>query len=92
MTEETATWIVGPEHDRSCFDRLGSALRDHGYALTQDTWGVAGSQEVREWRLEGPGGSLLVVSETYVGLSVTGVAKTIDRLRNNFNRDGVSPE
>lgn len=77
-------WVVGPEHDENVFRRLGAALRALGFGLGDEWRGVAGSQDVSHWELDSPGGSLVVESETYVGLSVQGPAELVHRLRRQF--------
>jgi hypothetical protein len=71
---EVETWVVGPEYEGAHFDRLRMALKTLGYRTVDNSWGVGGSQELRTWDITGPGGSLRVEAETYMGLSVSGSA------------------
>jgi hypothetical protein len=55
---DTETWVVGPEYEGPQFGMLGRALRDLGYVLSSQEYGVGGSQEIRTWRVVGPSGEL----------------------------------
>ncbi len=77
----TETWLVGAEHDQSAFKRLGKALRSLGYQEGARRSGVGGSQEVSEWTARGPNGHLEIVSETYMGLQVSGRAALVRELQ-----------
>lgn len=79
-------WIVGSETDDSLFKSLGEALRALGYRLESERSGVAGSQDISHWELVGPDGSLVVESETYVGLSVSGSSELLSALKLEFQR------
>jgi hypothetical protein len=82
---ETQHWVVGPEHDEKIFQRLGAALRALDFGLGEEWRAVAGSQDVSHWELHSPAGSLVIESETYVGLSVRGAAELVQRLRREFD-------
>jgi hypothetical protein len=78
---ESATWTAGPEYEGPHFGKLGQALRDLGYALSPESYGVAGSQEIRRWRAVGPGGDLIAEAETYMGLTLTGPKELVADVR-----------
>lgn len=79
--------MVGPEHDEKVFRRLAAALRALGFSLGDQWRGLAGSQEVSHWELQSPGGSVVVESETYVGVSVEGPAELVQRLRQQYEKE-----
>jgi hypothetical protein len=79
-------WIVGPEHDEALFARLGVVLSKLGYRLGSSWDGVGGSQEISHWEIAGLGGNLVVESETYIGLSVSGPAELVSVVREHFSR------
>ena len=79
MTAET--WHVGAEYDQTAFKRLGDALRSLGYAEGTHHWGVGGSQELSEWTVRGPNGYLEIVSETHMGLQVSGSSVLVRELQ-----------
>lgn len=83
---EIIRWVVGPEHDEQVFARLGQALRSLGYELHSKDEGLAGSQEVKQWAVTGPGGLFTVEAETYVGLTVDGSLSTIEQLKGVYAR------
>jgi hypothetical protein len=69
---QTRKWVVGDEYDEVVFARLKRALGDLHYSV-EDQWsGLAGSQDIHQWRAVSPAGQLIIESETYVGLSVDG--------------------
>jgi hypothetical protein len=78
------TWVVGEEFDASLQRALGAALRELGYVLDDESWGVGGSQELLRWILDAPLGQLVVEAETYVGLSVSGPAAAVDAVRRQM--------
>ena len=77
----TETWHVGAEYDQSAFKRLGDALRSLGYAEGTHNLGVGGSQELSAWTVRGPTGDLEILSETYMGLQVSGSAVLVRELQ-----------
>jgi len=85
---DVETWVVGAEHDKALFLALGAALRKLGCTLEDNTWGVAGSQELGRWVLESSLGQIVVEAETYVGLSVSGPIEAVDALRLQMSRSG----
>ena len=80
------TWLVAAEHDQDAFERLGNALRELGYDLSSKKWGVGGSQELSEWVVACPSGSLHISAETYIGLSVTGQADLVSDLQSQYGQ------
>ena len=81
-----ATWLVASEHDQDAFERLGRALRELGYELSSKNWGVGGSQDLSEWVVACPSGSLHISAETYIGLSVSGQADLVSALQSQFDQ------
>lgn len=79
-------WIVGDEYDEAAFARLKRALGNRQYSV-RDVWnGVAGSQDIQHWTAVGPGGELIIESETYVGLSVEGPPSLIADLQAQYKQ------
>jgi hypothetical protein len=77
-------WVVGPEYDEQLFRRLGAVLKSMGFNLGSKWDGVGGSQDIFHWKLQSQDGSLFIESETYMGLSVEGDAKLVQRVRQHF--------
>ncbi len=82
MTEEI--WIVGSETDNSLFHRLGKALKHCGYEIGSEWSGVGGSQEISSWKLSSPKGTLVIESETFIGLSVQGTKILVQEIKAVF--------
>ena len=74
-------WLVGPEYDEAIRARLKGVLLSAGYEICGNTWAVGGSQESSQWSAAGPAGPLLIEAETYVGLTVCGNTRAVERLR-----------
>ena len=77
-------WVVGPEHDGSLFVKLGHTLRSLGYKLGPEWTAIGGSQEISNWEVSSESGTLVIESETYIGLSVTGPAALVQQLQFGF--------
>jgi hypothetical protein len=83
MTVET--WTVGSEHDEQALAALAQTLRELGYTIDKPTWGMAGSQEISTWRVHRAQDELVVETETYVGLSVSGERPLVDEVKQLLN-------
>lgn len=77
-TSCSITKVLGAEYDQRIRDALRDTLIALGANKRHEQRGVAGSQDVEVSELEIRGRSLLVDSETYVGLSVTGDADLVE--------------
>lgn len=76
------TLILGDEYDDALRERLMAVLRQLGAQAQGPTQaGMAGSQELLTLDLLVQGQPLRVESETYVGLSISGPADLLERVR-----------
>lgn len=71
MSEEQ-TLVLGEEGDSNTAAALQVVLKELGASFEDRTWGVGGSQEVFSLVAHVAGSKLMVESETYEGLSITG--------------------
>lgn len=78
------SWLVAPEYEAAIFIRLGHALRALGYEIGEPSRGIAGSQEMTTWAATGSLGNLTIESETYVGLTVSGLPNLVAQVRERF--------
>ena len=78
------TWVVGPEYDAALLSRLGGVLRSLGYDLESRTSGVGGSQQLSRWEVIGPKGVLVIESETYIGLCVSGPDELLAEVKSKL--------
>ena len=83
MTEDIrdhAKTVLGAEHDSQLWNAVLQILWDLGATKVEETWGLAGSQELQ--RLEVMLGNEMVVveGETYMGLSITATPEIIDAI------------
>ena len=76
----SVTTVLGSEHDLAVINALLRVLRDLGAEEVSRNWGVVGSQEVNTLEFTLNGQPLTVEAETYVGLSVTGDARTVETI------------
>ena len=68
----TTTVVLGAEHDRRTIDAAQWALKEIGAKRQSKSWGVGGSQEISREEWKAAEGVLVIESETYLGLSVSG--------------------
>ena len=71
---------LGDEYDDQCRRALRDVLRAMGASLDEETWALAGSQEVVRARATIGGRALTIEAETYVGLTVRGDAALVDEV------------
>lgn len=76
----SVTKVLGSEHDRAVTKALQRVLRDMGAENVSRDWGVVGSQELATLKVTLNGQPLTIEAETYVGLSVTGEAQTVETI------------
>jgi len=72
------TILLGAEHDAVLREALVAVLRELGAEKPEHEWAVAGSQELEQLEVTLGAQRLRIVSETYVGLSLTGPAELVD--------------
>jgi hypothetical protein len=77
---QQAKIILGDEYDEALREVLMTVLKTMGGRPQSREWGVGGSQELGTLVVGVGGGSLLVESETYVGLSITGDEALVEEI------------
>lgn len=80
LTVATKTLVVGPEFDEGLLNDLRKLLKSMGAEPRDADWAMGGSQELDSMKFDLRGQQILVESETYVGLSVTGPAALVDQI------------
>jgi hypothetical protein len=78
---EQYTSILGPEYDRDTRESLKEVLAELGGNVSFHHRGVAGSQELEDASVLINGRQLLIESETYIGLSITGDEDLVTAVR-----------
>ena len=63
---------LGSETDIALWTRLHIAVASLGGSITESSWGLGGSQELTTCEISLPSGTLEVISETYIGVSLRG--------------------
>ena len=84
MTDEhrTTTVVLGDEFDDALRTKLLNVLRGLGEIVSGDqSWAIAGSQELEELDVLIDGEVLHVEAETYAGLSISGSADLVNRIQ-----------
>lgn len=78
--EKHKIMVLGDEYDESLRERLGRVLSELGACQKARKSGVAGSQdlEIIEYNISGK--VIIVESETYIGLSISGGTVIIDKI------------
>lgn len=82
MSADETRIVLGPEYDDALREALKQVLRGMGATLEDDTWAVAGSQELDSMVCVVEGQRVKVESETYIGLSLAGPAGLVERIRD----------
>lgn len=72
------TQILGDEYDEALRGRLREVLLTAGAKIIESKWGMAGSQDILTVEVDVDGQQLIVESETYIGLSITGPGSLVD--------------
>jgi hypothetical protein len=76
----TKAIVLGDESDSHLRSILGKVMRDMGAKTLEEEWGVGGSVELETVKLELRGKIVVLKSETYVGLSITGDEHDVDEI------------
>lgn len=74
---EEAEAVLGVEYDSALFERLSRFVARAGGHISETSYGVGGSQELITYEIVLPAGKLILVSETYAGLSIRGPAALV---------------
>ncbi|MDG2332928.1 MAG: hypothetical protein P8Q97_01770 [Myxococcota bacterium] len=72
--------VLGDEYDEDLQDTLIAVLKELGGRPRARDWSMGGSQEISILEVEIGNRSLLVESETYIGLSITGDEDLVERI------------
>jgi hypothetical protein len=72
--------VLGSEHDESLRQALLDCLAALGADIAARQWGLGGSQIIDTTKVTIGKDLLVVETETYVGLSVSGEARLVDRI------------
>jgi len=72
--------ILGDEYDEALRHGLMEALAGLGASIEAHQWGLGGSQIIQTTKVLLGKDLLVVQSETYVGLSLFGEARVVDRV------------
>ncbi len=71
---------LGAEYDEELFEAFAATLAAEGAVLLEKIQGVAGSQDVSIWKYLIGDEIVEVVSETYIGLTISGPPTVVERL------------
>jgi hypothetical protein len=80
VSDERITAVLGDEFDDDLRKRLGEVLKTLGAMFSDRGWGLGGSQEIETVSVEIAGKRIVVESETYVGLSVSGERSLVEKI------------
>ncbi len=72
--------ILGDEYDEALRHAVMAELAALGATVEAHQWGLGGSQIIQTTKLRLGKDSLVVESETYVGLSISGPARVVERV------------
>lgn len=90
MAFELATIILGDEYDDNLKNALRTVLVKNGAISFGKAWGVGGSQEIETVEITIGADLIIIESETFIGLTITGpkaTAETIaEQVRQQMSR------
>jgi CBS domain containing-hemolysin-like protein len=69
---------LGPEYDKSLHEALDAVLLSLNATSIEKEWALGGSQEIVSFQVNIEGRPLIVESETYIGLTITGEETLVD--------------
>jgi hypothetical protein len=72
--------VLGDEYDDALRQALMDCLAALGADITARQWGLGGSQIIETTKITLGKDLLVVEAETYVGLSISGEARVVDRV------------
>ena len=72
--------VLGDEYDDALRHALMDCLAELGANVAARQWGLGGSQIIDTTKVSLGKDLLVVEAETYVGLSITGEARVVDRV------------
>jgi hypothetical protein len=84
MNQKTVN--LGDEFDEKLWKALRSSLSDLGAKNCDENWGIGGSQELVTLVVELEGALIRIESETYMGLTVSGPARLVDKVQQEVVR------
>jgi hypothetical protein len=85
--------ILGDEHDDALRQALLACLSALGADVAARQWGLGGSQTLETMRVYLGKDLVVVEAETYVGLSIRGEPRVVNRVAEALRaRRGVRPE
>lgn len=78
---EMHTVNLGNEFDVQLWKTLKSVIHDLGGQVAHNSWGVAGSQEIDRFEVKLMGTLIVVESETYIGITLTGSPSVVAKIQ-----------
>lgn len=78
MNEEQIRIILGNEYDDALREALRIVLMRNGAVGMDKFWGIGGSQEIEILKVKLGGSFIVIESETFVGLTVSGPRLVVD--------------
>ena len=78
--------VLGDEYDEALRHALMDALAALGATIEAHQWGLGGSQIIQTTKVLLGKDLLVVESETYVGLSLFGEARVVDRVAATLSK------
>lgn len=79
------TLVLGKEYDGALRRALMDCLAGMGAEVTARQWGLGGSQTLETTKVYVGKDLVVVQSETYVGLSITGSPRLVDRIATTLS-------
>jgi hypothetical protein len=84
--------VLGSEYEHALRDALMACLAEMGADIAARQWGLGGSQIIETTKVSLGKDLLVVEAETYVGLSISGEARVVDRVAAMLGARTAKPE
>jgi len=79
--------VLGEEYDDALRQQLLDVLKEFGAKTTDHSHVVGGSQELQSLKVVIDGKTIVVESETYIGMRISGDAELVDEVAARIRKD-----
>lgn len=83
--------VLGEEYDVTLRAEVSAALEEMSARQIDSSWGVGGSQEISSWTFGLDGAKVVIETETYMGLSISGEELTVLEVTRRLESRGWAP-
>jgi hypothetical protein len=78
---------IGDEYDDKLLDALRNVLIRNSAAMVNQSWGIGGSQQLESTQVILEGQELLIESETFIGLTISGPEEIVNQIADQVTTE-----